>query len=198
MRKIWRSWKWARSSSSSSRALARSCPNGFSTTKRRNTPGGSSARPAPSSPAAIGANSARDRRQVEEAVPDFAGLLVRERLAQRREGRGIVGLADDVAVPRPELAQRLDGLRRIVGRFLDRLLDDALEVVVSHHGPGDTHDRQRARQLATRARATPVQGRACVPQGHPSPRRRRRRSRLLRRAGRRDRVHSTRRQPCGR
>ncbi len=57
MRKIWCSWNTECSSSSSSSALSRSRPNGFSMTSRRNVPGGSSASPAAPSRCATFANA---------------------------------------------------------------------------------------------------------------------------------------------
>ena len=57
MRKIWCSWNTEWRSSSSASALARSRPNGFSMTSRRNVPAGSSANPALLSASATVANA---------------------------------------------------------------------------------------------------------------------------------------------
>ena len=56
MRKIWLSWNAWRTFSLRARAEARSCPNGFSTTRRDQGPAGSTGWTSPASPSRVAAS----------------------------------------------------------------------------------------------------------------------------------------------
>ena len=190
MRKIWCSWKYrvqlvvelARRSRGRGRTASRS-------TRRRNVPGGSSARPAAAEPGGDRREQLRDRRQVEEAVPDGrrARVAVSSSTSRERARRSSASsaLPGDVAVRAVRARATPRWPRRVVGTLLDRRLDDALEVVVVISVRATPTSAKRARQLAARRERRRARDRACGPRGRRSRRRRRRQSRLLRRADRR-------------
>ena len=153
MRKIESAGNAERSASLSARADARSCPNGFSMTTRRQRSGRSavsSTRPERLQLLRDDREVLRRDRQVERVVAHRAALDVElvDRLAQASERIGVVELARDESDALQQLLPRL--LAELGARvLLDGVVHDLGEVLVLPVAAGEPDERE-ARAAAAR------------------------------------------------